>query len=388
MPFADYANFEDCVRKNRDKKDPEAYCAVIKRQVEGKTYSFFTDRIAPDIVEMKDGSKNFYATGYISTGKKDLYNDIVTEGCMEDMVTQLKSGNIKVDVEHEAFRDNAAIIPVGRIVESKKDEKGVWAKVQLNPDSPKFKNVWNSVKNGFIDAFSITYKPVKTLQKKVGGVVARILDKVDLVNVAMTGTPVNTSCKIMDVFTKSINDLEATRMEAQEKADYPWDKCIGDQMKRYGSMTKAKKICGAIRSGTVKHKGGEILLSNMDDFVNLKSILEVKDTMTEEEVKQEAPVEEAKVEETEAPAEEAVEEKKEETAPAEEAPVEEATEASEEEAPAEPESKSINALKEEISELKAEMKALKTELSKPQFKALKEEAPKVEEKAKSPLEMI
>ncbi len=36
MPFAGYADFDECVRKNQDKKDPEAYCATIKRKVEGK----------------------------------------------------------------------------------------------------------------------------------------------------------------------------------------------------------------------------------------------------------------------------------------------------------------------------------------------------------------
>lgn len=37
-PFAGYRNFADCVKKNQDKKDPEAYCASIKRKVEGKGY--------------------------------------------------------------------------------------------------------------------------------------------------------------------------------------------------------------------------------------------------------------------------------------------------------------------------------------------------------------
>jgi len=35
-PFANYTSWEDCVSQNSDKDDPEAYCATIKRQVEGK----------------------------------------------------------------------------------------------------------------------------------------------------------------------------------------------------------------------------------------------------------------------------------------------------------------------------------------------------------------
>lgn len=33
-PFADYSSFADCVAKNSDKEDPEAYCASIKTEVE------------------------------------------------------------------------------------------------------------------------------------------------------------------------------------------------------------------------------------------------------------------------------------------------------------------------------------------------------------------
>lgn len=36
MPFGGYQDFSDCVRKNQHKKNPEAYCASIMHQIEGK----------------------------------------------------------------------------------------------------------------------------------------------------------------------------------------------------------------------------------------------------------------------------------------------------------------------------------------------------------------
>lgn len=36
MPFAEYKDFEDCVAKNKDKDNPEAYCAVIKQKAESE----------------------------------------------------------------------------------------------------------------------------------------------------------------------------------------------------------------------------------------------------------------------------------------------------------------------------------------------------------------
>ena len=41
MPFADYTDFDDCVSKNQDKDDPDAYCATIQRNVEGKSITAF-----------------------------------------------------------------------------------------------------------------------------------------------------------------------------------------------------------------------------------------------------------------------------------------------------------------------------------------------------------
>lgn len=46
MPYGEYKSFDHCVNKNKDKEDPEAYCATIKRMILGeekkrKSYSGF-----------------------------------------------------------------------------------------------------------------------------------------------------------------------------------------------------------------------------------------------------------------------------------------------------------------------------------------------------------
>lgn len=42
-PFADYKDFDDCVKQNSDKEDPQAYCAVIMRKVEKKSRAITVD---------------------------------------------------------------------------------------------------------------------------------------------------------------------------------------------------------------------------------------------------------------------------------------------------------------------------------------------------------
>jgi hypothetical protein len=44
MPFGPYADFAACVAANRDKRDPEAYCATIKREIEDKPHPMFRRR--------------------------------------------------------------------------------------------------------------------------------------------------------------------------------------------------------------------------------------------------------------------------------------------------------------------------------------------------------
>jgi len=36
MPFGEYKDFADCVSKNRDKGNPEAYCASVHKKITGK----------------------------------------------------------------------------------------------------------------------------------------------------------------------------------------------------------------------------------------------------------------------------------------------------------------------------------------------------------------
>lgn len=48
MPFAGYDDFDACVRANSDKRDPDAYCAAIKRQVEESAFTATEIRQAAD----------------------------------------------------------------------------------------------------------------------------------------------------------------------------------------------------------------------------------------------------------------------------------------------------------------------------------------------------
>jgi len=184
-------------------------------------YKFRTDSIHYKS-ENKDGTKNYYVEGYISTSEKDVYNDIVTKEGMESMLKQINERQITIDYDHEVWRDSNSILPVGKIEEARIDENGLWVKCKLNPASPKFKNLWGSIKGGFITAFSIAFKPLKTLMKTIGDTEVRLLEDLQLLNVALTGAPVNKTAIMTDfgmksVMLKAITEMEEIKMSEEEK---------------------------------------------------------------------------------------------------------------------------------------------------------------------------
>ena len=167
----------------------------------GETFTF-------QEIDLK-GVQKQVITGYISTKSIDKFNDLITDECLDDMLIQIKSGNIKMDLEHETIHENNLNInPIARIVDAKKDEKGIWVKAELNQSNPRFQEIWGSIKDGFLDAFSIAFKPLETATRYIQGKAVRILNKLKLINIGITGTPVNDDCKMDKIVLKAIQEFK------------------------------------------------------------------------------------------------------------------------------------------------------------------------------------
>ncbi len=175
-------------------------------------YKFTTDKLIFSTTELK-GEKQAFVTGYISVPEVDLYNDLVTMTAMKSMLNQMEESTITIDFEHEAWRDDNSILPVAKIIEAKVDDKGLWVKAILNKNSPKYKALWGSIQDGFVNAFSIAFQPIRTVEKSIGNVTVRLIEELKLLNVAFTGAPVNqgaimTEFGMKDVMLKAIAESE------------------------------------------------------------------------------------------------------------------------------------------------------------------------------------
>ena len=164
--------------------------------------------------------------GEISNTEKDLVNDVVTKHCLESMKDQINDRNIKLDLEHESFRGdsveekeiNKTKIPIGKIAEAevKKNDRGGFSlnvKCEVNRNHQRFEEVKGHLTDKYLDAYSIAFIPTETKSANNNGESVRLLDDVRLLNVALTGNPVNTTAQNRDVFMKSMDAVEEYKKE-------------------------------------------------------------------------------------------------------------------------------------------------------------------------------
>jgi len=203
-------------------------------------------------LELKSEGEDFFVEGYISTSDLDLVNDIVTKSCLMDMAEQMKERVIKFDVEHESFRGksnleteiNKTTIPVAKVEDFLMDKKGLKVRAKLNKHTKRFNEVKGSIEDGFLDAFSIAYIPIKTVMQQKDGQEIRLLDKINLLNVAFTGNPVNTEARMTNVFAKSLDFLK-DQEEIKKSHSKKWHRCV-EKVRAAGGVRSPEAVCTAV----------------------------------------------------------------------------------------------------------------------------------------------
>lgn len=163
------------------------------------------------------GEKQYYIEGYASTIDVDKSGEVLEMSAQHDIHNQCLNENITMDIEHEEwYDDNGKLlskpknmkIPVARVVHSEIRPRGVWVKAKINNNLRSFTELWGSIKDGFLKAFSVAFYPTQ----KNGGMIKHL----NLINITLTGSPVNPNATF-NVTMKSavawMNSLEEKTME-------------------------------------------------------------------------------------------------------------------------------------------------------------------------------
>ncbi len=175
MPFAGFKDFKDCVAKNQDKSNPQAFCATIMRKVEGKKELKFH----PSKIKLKEEGKTFLSEGFIATTDPDraedselgVVGDILSEGFLDKMVNIL---NNPIDTGHPEAKqvsyrhdwikeEDPSLPPAGINLSAEKrstenGQMGVYVTTEHAKTFPEKDNLVYEVDKGIIPGYSIEYE--------------------------------------------------------------------------------------------------------------------------------------------------------------------------------------------------------------------------------------
>ena len=374
-------------------------------------------------------SQELIVMGDISTNGLDLVNDIVSLNCLKSMQRQIQERNIKLDQEHEAFLGdtneqkelNKTKVPRGRLIEPTireiKNPDGsighaLGIKGLINSAHEGFKDFKSNIINKFLDAFSIAFIPTKTRTIMKDGVEIRILEDLNLLNVASTGNPVNTESQMRKIIMKAVESVEDYKAEKKDNPEIENQLEVKTDTKRtspqerrtqarneaisededdeekgkhgnYSSKKKKCKTCGhelkvfGVGGGDKLFRDGREIDSATNQPLNLPSKednpIKLEDNNMSESDNANAQTPEATSEATP------------ESAPAE---TPEATDKPAEEVKAEANTE-VKALKEELVEMKSQMAIITMALKKPvDGAAIQDTTPQAEIKSVGPTSVI
>jgi len=180
----------------------------------------FTTELNVNEVDIK-GVKHLFVEGDISTNDIDFVDDIMTKKCQESMQKQILERNMKLDLEHEAFKGdtheekeiNKTKIPAGKLIDATVKDLGdgrfsTRVKGEINPHNPNYESIKGNLKDKYLDAFSVAFLPTDISYEQRGVKSIRMLNDCKLLNIAMTGNPCNTKAQMTEVFVKSMDALE------------------------------------------------------------------------------------------------------------------------------------------------------------------------------------
>ena len=202
-----------------------------------------------------------YAYKYFEDkGKKFSLKEMFTKKGIENLVRKAKSKNIFIDALHElSFSHNIksmlkgiqnksgvdisqeansimgqishSDIPIAKLESIEVDDKGIFVETQLNPayrdvdekHKQYFDAVWNSLKDGYLNKFSIDFIPKTSESDVIEGDLVPKIDDVEIFGISYTQGAANDMCDITEVAVRSVievrNETEVNRMEQEIKKE-------------------------------------------------------------------------------------------------------------------------------------------------------------------------
>jgi len=273
MPFGGYADFDACVSANQDASDPQAYCASIMHQVEGKSEDGYALSDLPE-----EAQKEWIATFKEAFGKNDesgsakiawatvmrryernqngtwtlmkTLDDIQFKSILkEDRVVFGAASVAVVDSDNELITEDALRnafksyinrgeilfyhknVPIGRVLPEYKSPTGkafvseVKGKelnivAQFYKDTDIANEAWDGIESGELRSFSIGGKvkgdPVKVCIDAACTESYNRIDNIDLHEISVVPNPANPA-SVFTIIKSKVEPMEKKEVQKNEK---------------------------------------------------------------------------------------------------------------------------------------------------------------------------
>jgi len=198
------------------------------------------------------GAEREFVEGFLATTHVDKGNDEFTAEALKQMAEDINGDNVDAvfnDVDTDALREatvgnldhnnnpaspfgDTRTVPAFKIQEAEVrnmdegEEKGLWIKAVLNTGGmldETVSAVKNSIKNDFLNAFSVEFIPKKVRKVTRGEKVVRIIEKAAAKGAALTGRPMNPAASMTDAMLKSMNAEIKVEYSYNEGDEVQWD---------------------------------------------------------------------------------------------------------------------------------------------------------------------
>lgn len=154
-------------------------------------------------VKFEDTRRGFFS-GYASMfGGVDAYGDTIMPGAY--------SATLEMRKRPVQMRWNHFGEVIGKWLEIRETDKGLWVEGELTPGHSKAEDVYASLKHGAVSGMSIGYRVNKGFPNETGGL---DLHEIDLVEISIVESPADLAAQIGDIKSefesiKSDKELEA-----------------------------------------------------------------------------------------------------------------------------------------------------------------------------------
>ena len=238
MPFADYKNFEDCVKKNQDKNNPESYCATIQKKAEGEKMRWNKlEYYVP--IELTEATKLKPEEDFIIQGV--AINETITRNNVKYTAEEL---NLSAETLNDKpiLKDHRNEIDaiVGRTTNSKFDSK---KKAVMFEGIIRDKKIQEMINDGRIKNVSIGAKVKDLVKEEKDGTEYVVAKGLEFLELSLVPVPGDAGASLAQALHEAYKLKEEEHIECPEcEKEFETKKELSDHMKKTGhGMEKDKE---------------------------------------------------------------------------------------------------------------------------------------------------